>query len=202
MQRVVLEGKMVEPSKVVCVGRNYVEHIKELDNEMPIKPVIFCKPNSAITDSLRVFDDPVRYEAEIVFIAAKEGFVGVGVGLDLTKVKEQEYLKFKGLPWERAKAFDRSAVMSPFVAYSGDGSDLEMKLFIDGGLRQYAAYELMIHKPMVLKQEIDAFMTFEEGDLLMTGTPKGVGGYKKGDRFSVKLIKDGKTILEHQWVAS
>ena len=112
MKTIQLNNKAITPSKIVCIGRNYVEHIKELDNETPSEPVIFCKPNSAISDEIDLDkNDEIHYEGEICFVVMNNQLAGVGFGLDLTKREVQSKLKTKGLPWERAKAFDGSAVL-------------------------------------------------------------------------------------------
>ena len=116
MNTVVVGNRVVVPSKVVCVGRNYVAHIKELNNEIPEDMVLFIKPNSAISDVLKSFHhEAIHYEAELCFLFEGGVFIAVGLGLDLTKRSLQSELKAKGLPWERAKAFDGSAVMSQFI---------------------------------------------------------------------------------------
>ena len=195
------EGNRVTPSKVVCVGRNYVEHIQELGNEMPSQMVLFNKPNSAITSELYYFNDEHRFECELCYLVKKETIVGVGLGLDITNKAAQEYAKQKGLPWERAKAFDNSAVFSNFIHFSGNLEDLSFKLFINGKLQQEANYELMIHKPQAILDEIKTFINIEDGDIIMSGTPKGVGGYKISDRFEATLFCKDKEILKAEWVA-
>ncbi len=118
MKSVMFENKKVIPSKIVCIGRNYVEHIKELGNEMPSSMVIFNKPNSSVSDTLfEPANELCHYEGEISFLITNSKISGVGFGLDLTKRKIQGSLKEKGLPWERAKAFDNSAVFSEFVSF-------------------------------------------------------------------------------------
>ena len=115
------DTKEVYPSKVVCVARNYLSHIKELGNTVPEQAVFFIKPNSAISHDLVLpADGIVAYEAEIAFLIRDNVIFGVGFGLDLTKRDVQAALKTKGLPWERAKAFDGAAVLSPFVPFNGD----------------------------------------------------------------------------------
>ncbi|NPA82619.1 MAG: fumarylacetoacetate hydrolase family protein [Epsilonproteobacteria bacterium] len=201
MNFVVYENEKIYPSKVVCIGRNYVEHIKELGNEMPENMVIFNKPNSSVTNRLFYFGEDVRFEGEISFLIKGGELEGVGFGLDLTNAKIQNYLKSKGLPWERAKAFDRSAVFSKFVKLSGDIESIEMKLFINSSLAQHARYDLMIYKPKEILKEIKSFMSLEDGDIIMSGTPKGVGGYKRGDLFKAFIYLDGKVINECEFKA-
>lgn len=190
----------ITPSKVVCIGRNYADHIAELNNEIPTTPVIFAKPNSSISSKLVSSNEQIDYESEITFLLSEKKIIGVGIGLDLTKRQVQNQLKEKGLPWERAKAFDGSAVVSHFIAYDGDGSDLTMSLWINGELKQQANYELMMLKPLQIIDEVSSFMSFQENDLLMTGTPKGVGQIQRGDRFEAKLYQNDNVLVKHHWV--
>ena len=201
MNSVIFEDRQIIPSKVVCVGRNYVEHIKELNNEMPSSMVLFNKPNSAISETLKYFKEDTRYEAEITLLIEDGKISGIGLGLDLTHAKIQNYLKEKGLPWERAKAFDGSAVLSSFVSYEGSLKDIRFELYINSELRQFADYSLMIYKPNEIIKEISTFMTLEDGDIIMTGTPKGVGVYSRGDIFLGKLYEKDKMLMEVMWEA-
>jgi len=200
MQQIRLDGQCVTPSKIVCIGRNYVEHINELGNEMPTEPVIFIKPNSAITDVM-TFDpqEDIHYEAELTFVVQDGTLSGVGIGLDLTKRAVQSQLKAKGLPWERAKSFDGSAVLSNFVSIPGRIEELSLELYINGELTQLATFDLMLHKPNDILAEVSAFMTCEEGDLIMTGTPKGVGSIQLGATFMARVLSNQQTILENTW---
>ena len=182
MQSVLLNGKTITPSKVVCIGRNYVEHIAELNNEVPTEPVIFVKPNSAIAADIKTHAvDAIHYEAEISFIVENNQFIGVGIGLDLTKREVQSVLKSKSLPWERSKAFDASAVFSEFVSFEHQVDSLSLVLSINDQVIQQANYELMIYKPSQIVQAVNEFMSFETNDILMTGTPKGVGKVSEND---------------------
>lgn len=202
MNQIKLATKSIFPSKVVCIGRNYVEHIKELNNEVPDQAVIFVKPNSAISNSIvsgREGDEAIHYEAEISFIIENGQLTHVGVGLDLTKRGLQSQLKNKGLPWERAKAFDQSAVFSNFEPLVGELETLSMQLLINDQIIQHANYDLMIHKPMQIVDEVSTFMSFENGDILMTGTPKGVGVVNKGDHFIGRIYQDNTLLLEQHW---
>ena len=187
------------PSKVVCIGRNYVEHIEELGNEIPESMVVFNKPNSAITDTLYYVDETCRFEGEICFMVAGGTFAGIGFGLDLTKADVQNTMKARGLPWERAKAFDGSAVLSDFVKLDVPLESLRMELLVNGRLQQHADYGLMIYKPEVMLDEIKSFMTLEDGDIIMSGTPKGVSTYKRGDRFTGRIFSDERLLLESSW---
>jgi len=202
MKSIQFNNQTISPSKVICVGRNYVEHIKELNNETPDSMVLFNKPNSAITSELNFIQDDCRFEGEICFLIKDKQIEGIGFGLDLTKASIQNKMKEKGLPWERAKGFDRSAVLSKFVKLSGDIQTIEMKLFINGTLAQHATYDLMIYKPDKILCEIQTFMTLEDGDIIMSGTPKGVATYKKYDVFLAVLYIDNKIILKEEFIVN
>ena len=198
MNKIMLDDAEIFPSKVVCIGRNYLDQFKELNNETPEEMVFFIKPNSAISSKL-VFpknQKSCHYEAEISFIIKKSQIIGVGFGLDLTLREVQTKLKQKGLPWERAKAFDGSAVFSQFISFNDDISKLEIELYINGELRQKGDYSLMINKPDEIIKEANSFLSFEDGDVLMSGTPKGVGEFKVGDVFLGKIILNNLVIIE------
>lgn len=199
MNTIKYKNKQIVPSKVVCIGRNYVEHIKELNNETPNNMVIFNKPNSAITDTLYYFNEETRFEGEICFLIQNKQIEAIGFGLDLTDAKIQNHMKQKGLPWERAKSFDKSAVLSKFVKFDKNIEDIRMELFINDSLIQEANYELMLYKPTELIEEIDSFMTLEDGDIIMSGTPKGVGNYKLNDKFKGKIYHKDNLLLEVKW---
>jgi len=200
MQTIHYKEQNVEVSKVVCIGRNYVEHIEELGNEIPSSMVVFNKPNSAICDTLYYFSKYCRFEGEICFLIRSNQIVGLGFGLDLTHADIQNQLKAKGLPWERAKAFDRSAVLSDFIHFDGELETLEMKLTINGVLVQFATYDLMMYKPDVMLSEIQSFMSFEDNDIIMSGTPKGVGTYQRGDKFLGQIFSSNTLLLEKEWI--
>jgi len=200
MQTVIFNGQQISPSKVVCIGRNYVEHIAELNNEVPTEPVIFVKPNSAISNEIKTHAiDDIHYEAEISLIVQDNRFIAAGIGLDLTKRQVQSVLKEKGLPWERAKAFDASAVFSEFVAIDNQVESLSLVLLINDDIIQQANYPLMIYKPAEIVTAVNEFMSFENNDILMTGTPKGVGKINKGDQFTGQLFDKETLILSKTW---
>jgi len=203
MNRVVVNGEKIAPSKIVCVGRNYVEHIKELNNEIPTSMVLFMKPNSAISDDLMTHNRELHYEGEISFLINNHKISAVGFGLDLTNRKLQSELKKKGLPWERAKAFDGAGVFSDFVTINEDDINrLSLKLFINDKLVQVGGVELMIYAPSVVVREIETFSTLEDGDIVMSGTPKGVGTFKKGDKFRGEIYLNDEKIVGKSWVAN
>jgi len=200
MNNVLLESKKYISSKVVCIGRNYVEHIEELNNEVPESMVVFNKPNSAISDTLYFVSEDCRYEAEICFLIKAGQIHGVGIGLDLTKADIQNHLKSKGLPWERAKGFDNSAVLSDFVVLHESLETLHMTLHINDRLIQFANYDLMIYKPGPMLEEIKSFMHLEDGDIIMSGTPKGVGNFSVGECFVGRVYSGDKLLVEKEWI--
>ncbi len=199
MKTILFNSKSLTPSKVVCIGRNYVEHIYELNNEIPSSMVVFNKPNSAITDTLHFITPDTRFEGEICFLIMEGKIAGIGFGLDLTKAELQNHLKSKGLPWERAKGFDGSAVLGHFVPLTVPLESLRMTLHINGVLIQEATYELMIYKPLEMIEEIKTFMSFEDGDVIMSGTPKGVAPYQIGDKFIGRIYSEDRLVVESQW---
>ena len=201
MNYILFNGKNVYPSKIVCIGQNYMEHIKELHNVVPKQPVLFIKPNSSIShDICSSPDDLIHYEGEISFIIHSNKLKGVGFGLDLTKREVQSDLKSKGLPWERAKAFDGSAVFSEFVTFKGNMRELRMELYINDCLVQQGGYDLMMNKPVDILQEAATFLSFEDGDIIMTGTPKGVGPIHAGDTLIGKIFDKETLLVEGSWV--
>ena len=204
MNKIFLDDIEITPSKVVCIGRNYMDHISELNNEVPEEMVFFIKPNSSISNRLNFpkNQNSCHYEAEISFMIEENKISAVGFGLDLTLREVQSKLKQKGLPWERAKAFNGSAVFSKFVNFSGDISKLEVELYINGELKQKGDYSLMINKPEEIINEANSFLSFEDGDILMSGTPKGVGEFKIGDIFIGRILLEDKILLEEEFLVS
>lgn len=200
MNTVRFNGDEIAPMKIVCVGRNYVEHIEELNNKVPEQAVIFSKPNSSISNEVRFLpQEVIHYEGEITFLVRSGKIAGVGFGLDLTKRDLQKNLQQDGLPWERAKSFDGSAIFSEFVGFDGELSRLNMELSINGELKQQGGYELMLNKPEPLLEDIATFMTLQDDDLLMTGTPKGVGPIHKGDTISGRILQGDTVLVEASW---
>ena len=205
------EPTTIRPSKIVCIGRNYVDHIHELANEIPDEMVVFFKPNSAISSKLNSqhLGDELHYEAELSFLYQQGRFTAVAFGLDLTKRTVQTKLKTKGLPWERAKAFDGSALFSDFVYFEqksneeGVFAQLALLLSINGAEKQQGGVALMMVKPDEILAELQTFTQLEDGDVVMTGTPKGVGIIKAGDNFSGQVYFQGQNtpIISCQWLA-
>ena len=202
LNTITIGGRKLTPSKIVCVGRNYVEHIEELGNEIPEEMVVFIKPNSAISETLRAtHQEPLHYEGEICFVVENGRFSAVGFGLDLTKRALQSKLKAKGLPWERAKAFDGAALFSDFVELIADTASLSLTLDIDGRRAQSGKTSMMLYKPETILAELKTFLTLNDGDIVMTGTPAGVGIIQAGDLFEGQVWAGGQPVASGRWQA-
>jgi 2-keto-4-pentenoate hydratase/2-oxohepta-3-ene-1,7-dioic acid hydratase in catechol pathway len=191
--------------KVVCVGRNYLEHIQELNNEVPEQPLLFIKPNTALCDVQQPIAIPkdkgsCHNELEIAILIgkqltnsdeekAKDSILAVGLGLDLTLRDIQAALKAKGQPWERAKGFDFSCPVSPFIPLDDIDIErnIEFSLSVNGKLRQQGNSENMMHNILSLLAEISKSFTLMPGDIVLTGTPKGVGPLEVDDELSLVL---------------
>jgi 2-keto-4-pentenoate hydratase/2-oxohepta-3-ene-1,7-dioic acid hydratase in catechol pathway len=202
MNTIVVSGQLLSPSKIVCVGRNYVAHIEELGNEIPDNMVVFNKPNSAISQSLHAdLGERLHYEGELAFVVQGGTLAAVGFGLDLTKRDLQSKLKEKGLPWERAKAFDGAALFSEFVTLPPDINSLSLKLTINSEVRQHGGVSLMMYTPDTIVAELASFTTLEDGDVIMTGTPAGVGEVHQGDTFTGEVLAGEQVLVSKSWQA-
>ena len=203
MHSITFAETTVTPSKIVCVGRNYVAHIQELGNEIPGDMVVFNKPNSAISSRLRaqIDGETLHYEGEIALLISAGEIAGVGFGLDLTRRELQSRLKAKGLPWERAKAFDGAALFSEFVPAPADLQTLSLRLTVNGELRQAGGVGLMIYPPAEILRELGRFTTLEDGDIVMTGTPAGVGAIRSQDSFRGALLDGDRELVSVSWQA-
>ena len=144
-------------------------------------------------------DELLHYEGEMAFVIIGGRFAGVGFGLDLTKRAVQTRLRNKGMPWERSKAFDGAAVLSEFVRLEGSLEGLRLELWINDELIQDGGYELMMNKPQDILAEVGAFMSFEDGDVILSGTPAGVGEVVAGDRFHGKIFDGDRLLVEKDW---
>jgi len=204
MKSVIVDNKVTTPSKIICIGRNYVEHITELGNEIPDEMVVFNKPNAAIsTELLSHHQEPLHYEGELCFVINNNQLSAVGFGLDITKRTLQGKLKDKGLPWERAKGFNGAAVFSHFVAINqyDINSSLSLELFIDDELIQAGGVKLMMYKPADILSELKTYTELNDGDIIMTGTPKGVGLITKGACFKARVLIGNQEIVSAEWTA-
>jgi len=187
--------------KIICVGRNYVAHAKELNNEIPEEPVLFMKPDSALLRNNDPFYIPdwsndVHHEVELIVKISRLGknierkfahryYKEIGLGIDFTARDLQNSLKEKGLPWEKAKAFDHSAVICgefiPIVSLP-DRNTIHFRLDINGKTVQEGNSALMIFPIDDIIAHVSKYFTLKIGDLIYTGTPAGVGPVKIGDR--------------------
>jgi 2-keto-4-pentenoate hydratase/2-oxohepta-3-ene-1,7-dioic acid hydratase in catechol pathway len=203
MNSVDFGGRAVTPSKVLCVGRNYVRHIEELGNEIPDQMVVFAKPNSAIGDRLCATreGETLHYEGEIALLVEGGRFTAAAFGLDLTRRGLQGELKSKGLPWERAKAFDGAALFSAFAPLEGPVTDLSLRLTVDGEERQAGSVGLMMYKPAFILEELSRIFSLEDGDIIMTGTPAGVGPIEPGATFEGTVFAGDAPLASGRWTA-
>ncbi len=190
-------------TKVVCVGRNYAEHAKELNNPVPDEPILFIKPESSLADMhrpLRVPAEDCHYETELAVLIGEElqdaslaeverAIAGYGLALDLTRRQLQSQLKAKSHPWEIAKAFDGACPLSQFVAPSevGESAHISFSLLINGALKQQGMTEDMLMPVIPLIQYMSRIFTLRAGDVVLTGTPKGVGQLSVGDHLQLQL---------------
>lgn len=192
--------------KVVCVGRNYAEHARELNNPVPSEPLLFIKPGSCAVALDGGFGIPegrgaVHYEAEIAVLIGKplsrtpgeeevrDAITGFAPALDLTLREVQDRLKAKGHPWEIAKAFDGACVLAPFVPGDAveDLTDIGIRLSLNGEVRQDGNSRDMLTPILPLIQHICSHFSLQPGDVILTGTPAGVGALQRGDRLQLEL---------------
>ena len=185
--------------KIICIGRNYTNHIAELQNERPTEPVVFMKPDSAVLLKqhpfvLPEFSNEVHHEIELIVKINKVGkyiepkfahkyYDEISVGIDFTARDLQDQLKSKGLPWEKAKAFDGSAVIGEFVSIEPFASldDINFELLKNGAVAQKGNSSLMLWKIDELVAYVSQFFTLKIGDIIFTGTPEGVAAVVPND---------------------
>lgn len=190
--------------KVVCVGRNYAEHARELNNPIPTEPLLFIKPATAIVPMEQPFTIPAdrgscHIETEMALligvpltsadtVQAVAAVVGVGLGFDLTLRDLQNDLKAKGLPWEKAKGFDGGCPLSGFVSAAGvDFGNIDLRLTRNGELQQQGNSGDMLTPVAELLSYISGIFTLMPGDIVLTGTPAGVGPLDSGDQLTAEL---------------
>lgn len=197
--------------KIICIGRNYVEHARELNNPLPEKPVFFMKPDTAVIIRNRPFFYPdfssdIHYETELVIKIKKNGrsiqekfaaeyYDDIALGIDFTARDLQSQQKAKGLPWELAKAFDGSAPLSKFIPLAAleDPDNIRFRLDLNGETVQDGESRHMIFPVNRVISYVSQFITLKMGDLIFTGTPKGVGPVKVGDHL-VGYIENNKML--------
>ncbi len=201
VHQILCDGKAFAPSKVICVGKNFPDHVREMGGGAPpTEPVIFIKPNSSIVSSPREVDIPeslglVHHEVELCALVGGRGkglseeaaarlIAGFAVGIDFTLRQMQSRAKEAGLPWALAKGFDQSAVLGGFIPADevSDATSLDMSLKLGEVERQSGNTRDMIFHPAGIISYASRFMTIEAGDVIMCGTPAGVGEVTAGDR--------------------
>ena len=197
--------------KIICIGRNYAKHIEELANEKPENPVVFLKPDSAILPKkmpffIPPFSNDIHYEVEVLVKINKVGkhispkfahkyYDEIGLGIDFTARDVQAKCKEKGLPWEKAKAFDGSAVIGAF--YQKEDFDLEnicFQLYKNEVVVQDGNSASMLWKIDELISYVSQYFTLKKGDIIFTGTPAGVGAVKEND--ILRGVIEGKQAFE------
>ncbi len=197
--------------KILAIGRNYVEHIEELNNERPSEPVIFTKPDTALLKNNAPFYYPgfsqdIHHEVELVLKIGREGkniqekfahkyYDQIGIGIDFTARDLQQNAKEKGLPWTIAKGFNGSAPVSGFkdITHFKDLNDITFSLFIDDNLQQKGNTALMLFNFDYIVAYLSTFFTLKKGDLIFTGTPAGVGPVRIGQKLAA-YIEDEKLL--------
>ncbi|OGR23754.1 MAG: acylpyruvase [Desulfuromonadales bacterium GWD2_54_10] len=202
--------------KIVCLARNYAEHARELGNETPAAPVLFMKPSSSViadNGAVRIpaWSQECHYEVELAVLigktsrkvpveAAMEHVAGYGVAIDMTLRDVQNQLKAKGLPWEIAKGFDSACPLSDFVpaATIPDPHNLELRLSVNGELKQNGTSSDMIHRVPQIVSYISGIFTLEPGDVILTGTPAGVGPVQAGDTMAAEISAVGRLKISVQ----
>lgn len=201
--------------RIFCIGRNYVEHIEELNNERPEEPVIFTKPDTALIRNngpfyLPDFSKDIHHEVELVLRVCKEGknieekfapkyYDSIGIGIDFTARDLQQKAKEKGLPWDIAKGFNGSAPLSDKFIPASDFKnlkDINFSLQIDGQLKQQGNTSLMLFNFEYIISYLSKFFTLRTGDYIFTGTPKGVGAVRIGNVLSAYL--ENEKLLEFE----
>ena len=199
-------------NKVVCVGSNYAKHIKEMGSQTPEEPVLFIKPETALCDIRQPLALPqglgeVHHEVELAVLIGStlkqatedhvlKAIAGYGIALDLTLRDLQSDLKKAGRPWEKAKAFDNSCPISGFIPtreFNHDPQNIPLSLIINGETRQLGSTADMLHKIIPLIAYTSRFFTLRAGDIILTGTPEGVGPLAKNDELEVTFADNSLT---------
>ena len=196
--------------KIICIGRNYSLHAKELGNEVPEQPVIFCKPDTALLKNndpfyLPEFSQDIHHELELVVKIDKAGksiqsqfaskyYSQITVGIDFTARDVQSQLKQKGLPWELSKAFDGSAAIGQFIAFDHNANNIHFELDVNGKTVQSGNSQDMLFKINDIIAFVSKYFTLKTGDLIFTGTPAGVAAVNIGDHLCARI--GSETLLE------
>jgi len=221
MHFVKLQGssEAIGVGKILCVGRNYAEHAKEMKSDIPESPIIFLKPSTAIVaNGAKVLMPPIsselHHEVELTVLIGRDGkdiprdtaltyVAGYGVGLDMTLRDVQADAKKRSLPWTLAKGFDTSAPLSEFIPASkvSNPNNLGLQLSVNGTVRQQSNTQHFIFKVEDLIAFISSVITLERGDVLFTGTPEGVGQVVSGDHLEAQISTPEGTPLARLFVS-
>lgn len=195
--------------KIICLGKNYADHINEMKEGKPERPVLFIKPASSfieVKDNMSIplpwHRGEIHHELEIVFKLYKKNIIGIGLGLDLTLRALQKELKEKGHPWEIAKTFKNSAIVTPFKAirdFEGDWQQIPFILKVNGEIKQQSKMSNANLNPNEMIHYIDEYFPILDGDIIFTGTPGGVGPLKPGDEIEMSMgpIQYKFKLVEH-----
>lgn len=207
-------GESLDCSKIICIARNYAEHIEELKNTKPKRAIFFMKPNSALINQgkrvlLPEISNHIHHEIELALVIGKDGhaipeekaedyILGYGVALDLTARDIQNEMKENAYSWEMAKAFDQSCPISTIRLKEKVGAvdNLKIELFVNNELRQSGNSNQMIYKIPQMIAEMSRFFTLKRGDVILTGTPKGVGEIHSGDVLHGTIESIGELFFE------
>jgi len=200
--------------KIICIGRNYAEHAKEMNAAVPTEPVFFLKPDTAIIKDNAPFYYPdfskeIHHEVELVIKINKPGkniepkfahkyYDEIGIGIDFTARDIQAKCKEKGLPWEKAKAFDGSAPIGKFIDKKNlkDLNDINFQLTINGKVVQKGNTKDLLFSFDTIIAYVSTFLTLKKGDLIYTGTPEGVSNVENGDRLQASI--ENEKLLDFQ----
>ena len=211
--KIAATGQEFPIGKIVCLARNYAEHARELGNETPTAPVLFMKPASSVIGNgeavcIPAYSQECHYEVELAVLIGKtacavlpenamEHIAGYGVAIDMTLRDVQNSLKAKGLPWEIAKGFDTACPLSDFVPAGTvtDPHDLRLMLTVNGGVRQDGCSSDMINRIPQIIAHISSIFTLEVGDVILTGTPAGVGQVVAGDVMTAEITTIGNLTI-------
>ncbi len=190
--------------KIVCVGRNYADHAKELNNPVPTEPILFIKPESSavsLNQDIKIPSNDCHYETEIAILIgstlasandkeAEAAVIGIGLALDLTRRALQSKLKANSHPWELAKSFDGACPLTDFVKRDQFSSlnNISFSLHINDELKQDGCSKDMLNPVIPLIVHMSQYFTLKPGDIILTGTPKGVGELHSGDKLRFKLM--------------
>ena len=215
--RIIGSNQEIETGKILCLGRNYAEHAKEMKFDVPSLPIVFMKPSTAIICNGEAIVRPkiskeLHHEVELVVAIGKTGknipaseaydyICGYAVGLDMTLRDIQSEAKTGGLPWTVAKGFDTSAAVSDIISKSriANPHDLTLRCKVNGSVRQQSSTGKMILTIDRIIEYISSLFTLESGDLIFTGTPEGVGEVKHGDTIEAELV--GYATISHPVIA-